>query len=207
LIQGRALRGPARIRLIIGLTLFVNGLGTYHNPAVNVPAGLQNRETRFASQPDRVLLHSTFRLSLKTTSQVSTCTSHWILQKLDSYNPTASLVKLFDEKNILYIAKWSDTDPNRLVGLVWTFPYCLRMWKRFPEVISFDNTYNTNRFKLPPFQVTGQTCLGSIYNAAFGLIDNERVEGFRFLASGIHSWLKSPTFVFLMWLSRTLIIR
>ncbi|KAF4479381.1 PKS-NRPS hybrid synthetase [Colletotrichum fructicola Nara gc5] len=59
------------------------------------------------------------------------------------------------------------------------------MWKRFPEVISFDNTYNTNRFKLPLFQVTGQTCLGSVYNAAFGLIDNERIEGFQFLSESI----------------------
>ncbi|KAJ6439016.1 GCN5-related N-acetyltransferase (GNAT) domain-containing protein [Purpureocillium lavendulum] len=51
--------------------------------------------------------------------------------------------------------------------------------------MSFDNTYNTNRFKLPLFQVTGQTCLKSVYNAAFGLIDNERREGFQFLADGI----------------------
>ncbi|KAM4055484.1 MULE transposase [Hirsutella rhossiliensis] len=59
------------------------------------------------------------------------------------------------------------------------------MWKRFPEIMSFDNTYNTNRFKLPLFQVTGQTCLKSVYNAAFGLIDNEKREGFQFLAEGI----------------------
>ncbi|OAQ60062.1 mutator-like element [Purpureocillium lilacinum] len=45
--------------------------------------------------------------------------------------------------------------------------------------MSFDNTYNANRFKLPLFQVTGQTCLRSVYNAAFGLIDNERREGFQ----------------------------
>ncbi|KAJ6436998.1 hypothetical protein O9K51_10535 [Purpureocillium lavendulum] len=51
--------------------------------------------------------------------------------------------------------------------------------------MSFDNTYNTNRFKLPLFQVTGQTCLKSVYNAAFGLIDNERREGFQFLAEAV----------------------
>jgi hypothetical protein len=59
------------------------------------------------------------------------------------------------------------------------------MWQRFPEVLSFDNTYNTNRFKLPLFQTTGQTCLGTVFNAAFGLIDNERLEGFQFLADNI----------------------
>ncbi|EGY20871.1 uncharacterized protein VDAG_02395 [Verticillium dahliae VdLs.17] len=74
------------------------------------------------------------------------------------------------------------------------------MWKRFPECISFDNTYNTNRFKLPLFQATGQTCLGTVFNAAFGLIDNERREGFQFLAEGIkqlvekHS-IRQPTVI------------
>jgi hypothetical protein len=106
-------------------------------------------------------------------------------QKLDSYNPTAALIKIFDEKGIPYLVKWSEAEPSRLVGLVWTFPYCVRMWRRFSEVLSFDNTYNTNRFKLPLFQATGQTCLGTVFNAAFGLIDNERLEGFQFLADGI----------------------
>ncbi|KAL0944244.1 mutator-like element [Colletotrichum truncatum] len=106
-------------------------------------------------------------------------------EKLNGYTPTAALIKLFDEREIPYIVKWADDEPNRLVGLVWTFPYSLRMWKRFPEVISFDNTYNTNRFKLPLFQATGQTCLGSVFNVAFGLIDNERLEGFQFLSQSI----------------------
>ncbi|KAJ6436554.1 mutator-like element [Purpureocillium lavendulum] len=105
--------------------------------------------------------------------------------KLGGYTPTAALIKLFDENKIPYLVKWADNNSNRLVGLVWTFPYCLQMWKRFPEVISFDNTYNTNRFKLPLFQATGQTCLGSVYNAAFGLIDNEKREGFQFLSESI----------------------
>ena len=106
-------------------------------------------------------------------------------EKLGGLAPTAALIKLFDERGIPYIVKWSATEPDRLVGLLWTFPYCLRMWKRFPEIMSFDNTYNTNRFKLPLFQVTGQTCLKSVYNAAFGLIDNERREGFEFLSEAV----------------------
>ncbi|KAF6518277.1 hypothetical protein HZS61_002355 [Fusarium oxysporum f. sp. conglutinans] len=106
-------------------------------------------------------------------------------EKLNGYTPTAALIKLLDEMEIPYLVKWADDQPNRLLGLVWTFPYCIQMWKRFPEVISFDNTYNTNRFKLPLFQATGQTCLGTVFNAAFGLIDNERREGFQFLAESI----------------------
>jgi hypothetical protein len=110
-------------------------------------------------------------------------------EKLAGYSPTAALIKLFDERGIPYIIKWAPDEPDRLLGLVWTFPYCIQMWKRFPEVISFDNTYNTNRFKLPLFQATGQTCLGTVFNAAFGLIDNERREGFQFLAESISTLL------------------
>jgi hypothetical protein len=62
------------------------------------------------------------------------------------------------------------------------------MWKRFPEVLSLDNTYSMNHFKLPLSQVTGQTCLGSLYNAAFGVIDNEKVEGFQFLWMRFEIW-------------------
>ncbi|OAQ62573.1 transposase [Purpureocillium lilacinum] len=106
-------------------------------------------------------------------------------EKLGGLSPTAALIKMFDERGVPYIVKWSLAESDRLVGLLWTFPYCLRMWKRFPETMSFDNTYNTNRFKLPLFQIAGQTCLRSVYNAAFGLIDNERGEGFQFLAESI----------------------
>ncbi|KFA67946.1 hypothetical protein S40285_09775, partial [Stachybotrys chlorohalonatus IBT 40285] len=95
-------------------------------------------------------------------------------EKLAGYSPTAALIKLFDKRRIPYVMKWAPDEPDRLLGLVWTFPYCIRMWKRFPEVISFDNIYNTNRFKLPLFQATGQTYLGTVFNTAFGLIDNER---------------------------------
>ncbi|KAK2684810.1 hypothetical protein QWA68_016783 [Fusarium oxysporum] len=106
-------------------------------------------------------------------------------EKLGGLTPTAALIKLFDDNEIPYLIKWADDDLDRLLGLVWTFPYCLQMWKRFPEVISFNNTYNTNRFKLPLFQAIGQTCLRSVFNAAFGLIDNERREGFQFLSESI----------------------
>ncbi|RKK65216.1 hypothetical protein BFJ69_g16488 [Fusarium oxysporum] len=110
--------------------------------------------------------------------------------KLNGYTPTAALIKLFDDMEIPYLVKWADDQPNRLLGLVWTFPYCIQMWKRFPGVISFDNTYSTNRFKLPLFQATGQTCLGTVFNASFGLIDNERREGFQFLAESIRQLIE-----------------
>ncbi|KAF6828275.1 mutator-like element [Colletotrichum musicola] len=69
-------------------------------------------------------------------------------EKLDRYLLSTVLIKLFNKRRVPYIVKWDKDDSNRLVGLVWTFPYCLWIWKRFPEVINFNNIYNTNRFKL-----------------------------------------------------------
>lgn len=85
--------------------------------------------------------------------------------------------------------KWAEDEPYCLIGLVWTFPYYVQIWKRFPKIISFDNIYKTNHFKLPLFQAIGQTCLGTIFNAAFGLIDNKQQEGFQFLSASIHQLL------------------
>ena len=83
--------------------------------------------------------------------------------------------------------QWAEEDPTRPVALVWTYPWCEGMWGRFPEVIGFDNTYKTNRFKMPLFQVTGTTDTGSLYNCAFGLASTERREGYDFLLKSLES--------------------
>ena len=60
--------------------------------------------------------------------------------------------------------------------------------KRFPWCLQIDNTYKTNRFKMPLFQITGVTNVGSIFDAAFGLVDNEREDGFNWLVSQFDSF-------------------
>jgi MULE transposase domain len=154
-------------------------------PLIKEAVASTSRRVAIRARDVRAVVEEQYPESVFTQRDIYNARSAINKEKLDGYSPTAALIKLFDEKSIPYLVKWAEDDPNRLVGLVWTFPYCLQMWKRFPEVISFDNTYNTNRFKLPLFQATGQTCLGSIYNAVWGLIDNERREGFQFLAESV----------------------
>ena len=156
-----------------------------------VKAAVQSSSRRIGIRARDIggIIRDQFPDSVYTQKDIYNARAQISREQLGGYGSTAALIKLFDEKEIPYIVKWAGDDPNRLVGLVWTFPYCLRMWRRFSEVISFDNTYSTNRFKLPLFQVTGQTCLGTVFNAAFGLIDNERFEGFQFLAGGVRKLL------------------
>lgn len=52
------------------------------------------------------------------------------------------------------------------------------MWKRNPEVLSFDATYKTNKFNMPLFQISSVSGLGTNYNIAWVLLKSERNEAF-----------------------------
>jgi hypothetical protein len=52
------------------------------------------------------------------------------------------------------------------------------MWRRHPEVLSMDNTYQTNRFKMPFLNVTGVSNTHSTFNVSFGLINKEDQEAY-----------------------------
>ena len=71
------------------------------------------------------------------------------------------------------------------MGLVWTLSECLEIWRRYPEVLSCDNIYNTNRYKMPFFQIIGITYIGSTFNAAFAVVWNEAANGFKFIIGGL----------------------
>ncbi|RYC81842.1 hypothetical protein BFJ63_vAg15271 [Fusarium oxysporum f. sp. narcissi] len=81
-------------------------------------------------------------------------------ENLGGYRSTAALIKLFDDKEIPYVAEWAKDVPLL-----------------YPDVEAF------------PRGLTGQTCLGTVFNAVFGLIDKERLEGFQFLINGVHTLL------------------
>ena len=105
--------------------------------------------------------------------------------ELDGYTPIQALVRRFEEESVSYVKRVNDKD--EVVALFWTFNYCTDMWKRFPTVLSLDNTYNTNRFKMPLFNITGLTNLHTNFNVGFGLVDNERLEGFLWLVEAMDS--------------------
>lgn len=86
-----------------------------------------------------------------------------------------------------HYVKYDLSDENKIQGVFWTYPWCQKMWQRFPEVLGVDNTYKTNRFKLYLFQVTGVTDQKSLANFAFGLINTEKEEGFRWLCESLNA--------------------
>lgn len=52
------------------------------------------------------------------------------------------------------------------------------MWRKNPEVMIIDNTYKTNRFKLPFLNVCRISNIGVTFNLAFGLINKEDEEAY-----------------------------
>ena len=103
-------------------------------------------------------------------------------KSLDGLTPTQAFIRSIDdtEGSILDV-KYHPDEPTTPIAIWWTGGWCLEQWKRFPHVLMVDNTYKTNRFKMPLFQVVGVTNIGKIFHAGFGLVDNERFDAFQWL--------------------------
>ena len=61
------------------------------------------------------------------------------------------------------------------------------MWKKYPSAQLHDNTYKTNKTGWAFFQVCTKAPFGLALSLAFGLIDNERQEGFDWLAGQVNA--------------------
>ncbi len=61
------------------------------------------------------------------------------------------------------------------------------MWKKYHKVQLFDNTYKTNKTGWAYFQVCTKTHVGTTVSQGWGLIDNERQEGFNWLADQVNA--------------------
>lgn len=75
------------------------------------------------------------------------------LKQLDGNTPVQQFIHKLSTMGYKHRIQWAPDDPTRPVAFVWTYPWCETMWVRFPEVIGLDNTYKTNKFKMPLFQV------------------------------------------------------
>lgn len=99
-------------------------------------------------------------------------------EELGGLTPTQALIAYLRDNAIWHRAYLEE---GHVTALFWTLPECVSMWKRFPTTLALDNTYQTKRFKMPLFNVTGMTNLGTIFNAGWGLVWSERAEAFKWL--------------------------
>src|SRR5437773_5502499 len=112
--------------------------------------GIQSREV------DR-LVRQKYPSATFTSRDLENLRARQMKQRQEGYTPIQAVIKSFDDKGIKYSVRYAEEDPDRVIGLLWTLPWCETQWKRFSTCVQMDNTYNTNRQKMPLFHVTGMT--------------------------------------------------
>ena len=65
-------------------------------------------------------------------------------ESLGGYSPTQALIRTFRDRNIKHFIRQLE---GFITGLIWTYPHCEQLWKRYPDLLSLDNTYKTNPFQ------------------------------------------------------------
>jgi hypothetical protein len=130
-------------------------------------------------------LQKTYPNAIFTQKDVENYRQRLQQDKQNGKTPTQTLIDVLRDTNTYHVVRTDPTEPNKVTGLFWTFAWGIEMWKKYPWVLQLDNTYNTNRFRMPLLQVTGVTNVATTFNGAFGLMDNEREDGFTWLAQHI----------------------
>ena len=104
----------------------------------------------------------------------------------DGYTPFQSTMKILNEGGIPHRVLWSATDPSKPESLLWTNDFCKQQWALNLWVQMYDNTYKTNNKGLALFQIMSIGSLNKIFSCGFGLINDERQEGFDWLMDQVN---------------------
>lgn len=82
-----------------------------------------------------------------------------------------------------FVRRENDESTGRINAILWTDQANISLWKKNPDVVSYDATYCTNRYNMPLVQVTGTTCTHSTFMIAYALVSSEDEEG--------HKWVNT----------------
>lgn len=87
-----------------------------------------------------------------------------------------------------------NNSPNgKIDRVLWTYPFCVDLWKSNPEVWTLDCTYKVNVFDMPLLQVRGVTSLNTTFNMAYCLVSDERKWTFAWVLECLRSiFLENP---------------
>ncbi|KAK5651107.1 hypothetical protein OQA88_13270 [Cercophora sp. LCS_1] len=106
-------------------------------------------------------------------------------QALGGYTPSQALIKALDEEGIPHTVLWEaeaadgvGAATRRPEGLFWTYPWCEKQRNLYPWAQMYDDTYRTNNRGLALFQTVGKNHLKMVFSCAFGLINDEKQQGF-----------------------------
>ncbi|XP_022032676.1 protein FAR1-RELATED SEQUENCE 5-like [Helianthus annuus] len=109
---------------------------------------------------------------------------------IGEYDADMVINRMTDKKQYLadYSFEYSVDDDKRLTGLFWADGLCKLNFMEFGDVISFDATFKTNRYKMVfvPFTGIDNHCRNVTLGA--GLLSSESIESYKWL---LNSFVKS----------------
>ena len=72
-----------------------------------------------------------------------------------------------------------NNDKNALKGIIWVETEMFEKYKNFKDILLFDNTFKTNKYKLPLIILSGMNENGKSIIFGFALMTNEEEESYQ----------------------------
>ncbi|CAK8542244.1 unnamed protein product [Lathyrus sativus] len=87
------------------------------------------------------------------------------------------LFKLIEEAGYVYWSRKRD-DSEVIRDIFWARPDSVKLLNIFPIVLVMNNTYKTNKYRQPLFEIVGMTSTELTFAVAFAYIESEQTETF-----------------------------
>ncbi|KAH1189091.1 Protein FAR1-RELATED SEQUENCE 5 [Glycine max] len=91
----------------------------------------------------------------------------------DSNSEMQQLMKLLDRDQYIHWHRLKDEDV--VCDIFWSHPDAVKITNACNLVFLMDNTYKTNRYRLPLLDIVGVTPIGIIFSIAFAYLEGERI--------------------------------
>ncbi|KAI5425905.1 hypothetical protein KIW84_031652 [Lathyrus oleraceus] len=87
------------------------------------------------------------------------------------------LFKLIEDACYVYWSRKKD-DSEVVREIFWAHPDSVKLLNIFPTVLVMDNTYKTNKYRQPLFEIVGMTSTELTFAVAFAYMESEQIENF-----------------------------
>lgn len=131
----------------------------------------------------RATLVSTIRSQLRTNWQLEVTArdlynlgQHIRIQQLGGKTPIHWLADELEQRDFFF--RIDTDDNNRVTRLFMAHPECIKLLKRYPDVLLIDCTYKTNRFSMPLVNICGSSGNNMTPQFALAFLSGEKEEDY-----------------------------
>ncbi|XP_058780723.1 protein FAR1-RELATED SEQUENCE 5-like [Vicia villosa] len=104
-------------------------------------------------------------------------------------NEMQQLLKLLDDNS--YVSRYRTCNDRVTVrNIFWTHPNLMKLFNTFSTVLILDSTYDTNKYRLPLFEMIGVTSTKKTYSVGFAFLECEKEDNFTWALEVCQSLLK-----------------